>query len=577
MRTIRRIFIQYLLFLPVWSHAQNVGIGISNPLNKLHVSVAASGGTPFAPIFTPLVVEGNGHTYINLLSPNANETAVLFGKASDAASGSVMYNNTSTLNGFQFRANGNVTRMVLTSNGNLGIGLLTPNAKLSVSATGTELAGSAASTTFRTHAGSLGTTQGSEINLASIGFSSSNSSSLGIRAYRHTAGTDWTTTALILGYDMDNTIRAGGAFLVLNANGNIGIGTPTPLAKLHVYAGDGSLALFGPNSFGGQLYVGAGTNQAATSTAQVLSSDGNLHIDPAPGKNIYLGHHQPRDIIVNAFGGKVGVGTTGPSYTLDVTGSLNRIGNFVNTAASGSNIGVYASCVNAASEGFGLYGLGGYIGVYGRADVAGAGNRYGIQGHAASGTVDNIGVFGSGVGSGVNGQSAIGIYGTANGSGNNWAGFFAGSAFSTGVFVGSDRKLKSDITPLANALSIIHQLRPSAYTYKTTAYQQMNLPEGLQYGLIADEVQQVIPGIIKKAIQPAQYENLNDQNGRKLSDRVEFNAVNYTAIIPVLIAAVKEQQLMIEALKMKNEKADQQQIQINDLMNEIRLLKEKLK
>jgi hypothetical protein len=105
----------------------------------------------------------------------------------------------------------------------------------------------------------------------------------------------------------------------------------------------------------------------------------------------------------------------------------------------------------------------------------------------------------------------------------------------------------------------------------------MNLPEGLQYGLIADEVQPVIPGIIKKAIQPAQYENHDDQNGRRLSDRVEFNAVNYTGLIPVLIAAVKEQQAMIEVLRIKNEKIDQQEQQIVELIKEIKLIKEKLK
>jgi len=54
-----------------------------------------------------------GILYINLLSPDANETAILFGKASSAASGVIMYNNSSTLNGFQFRNNGNLTRMVI--------------------------------------------------------------------------------------------------------------------------------------------------------------------------------------------------------------------------------------------------------------------------------------------------------------------------------------------------------------------------------------------------------------------------------------------------------------------------------
>jgi N-acetylneuraminic acid mutarotase len=92
---------------------------------------------------------------------------------------------------------------------------------------------------------------------------------------------------------------------------NIGIGTASPAAKLHVSAGDASIALFGPSAVGGQLFVGASSsNPNVALTAQLLVSDGNLHIDPAAGKNLYLGFYQPRDIFMNPNGGNVGIGTT---------------------------------------------------------------------------------------------------------------------------------------------------------------------------------------------------------------------------------------------------------------------------
>jgi hypothetical protein len=77
----------------------------------MHLFNGLSGATPFASVFTPLVVENNSHTYINLISPEVAETGILFGKPSGAASGGILYNNAGNINGFQFRTNGNLTRM----------------------------------------------------------------------------------------------------------------------------------------------------------------------------------------------------------------------------------------------------------------------------------------------------------------------------------------------------------------------------------------------------------------------------------------------------------------------------------
>ena len=95
-----------------------MGISYSDPLNKLHIFNAPSGATPFFAGFTPLVVENNSHTYINMICPEVAETGILFGKPSNAASGGILYNNSSAPNGLQFRTNGNVTRMQIYNNGN---------------------------------------------------------------------------------------------------------------------------------------------------------------------------------------------------------------------------------------------------------------------------------------------------------------------------------------------------------------------------------------------------------------------------------------------------------------------------
>lgn len=243
--------------------------------------------------------------------------------------------------------------------------------------------------------------------------------------------------------------------------------------------------------------------------------------------------------------GKVGIGNLTPAHPLDVTGSTERTGNFVNASINVDNFGVYGSCNNTPNWGIGVYGEGAYYGVQGSATLAGGGSRTGLYGYGASGAATNYGATAYGYG----GTNAYGIYASASGASTaNWAGYFSGNLYAT-VYSGSDRKLKNDIKPLGNAMSIINQLNPSVYTYKTAEYKQMNLPEGLRYGLIADELQQVLPGLVKKAVQPAEYENHDEKNGKKLSDEVEFNAVNYTEIIPILIGAVKELSLENEELK----------------------------
>ena len=126
----KRLFILPLAFSSfIVVRAQNIGIGITTPRAKFHVYNGSSGNNSPA---GPMVVEGSVNTYINLLSPDANETGILFGNSYDGASGGIIYNNVSTLNGLQFRTEGNQTRMIITRDGDVGI-CSYPGASLDVS------------------------------------------------------------------------------------------------------------------------------------------------------------------------------------------------------------------------------------------------------------------------------------------------------------------------------------------------------------------------------------------------------------------------------------------------------------
>jgi hypothetical protein len=75
-----------------------------------------------------------------------------------------------------------------------------------------------------------------------------------------------------------NTLSPG---YTLDVNGNC-----------RIVSGDNSKTYYGPNSsWGGALYVGAGTSNLSTGTAQIISTTGNLHLDCGLSKATYLNYY----------------------------------------------------------------------------------------------------------------------------------------------------------------------------------------------------------------------------------------------------------------------------------------------
>lgn len=111
------------------STGTRIGIGISTPDSDLHIH-RASAGTVTAHSNAVLAVENSTNAYINLLTPAANESGILFGNTTSNVAGGVIYNVSSNPNGLQFRTNGNITKMVITDTGRVGIGTTAPAAGL---------------------------------------------------------------------------------------------------------------------------------------------------------------------------------------------------------------------------------------------------------------------------------------------------------------------------------------------------------------------------------------------------------------------------------------------------------------
>lgn len=100
------------------------------------------------------------------------------------------------------------------------------------------------------------------------------------------------------------------------------------------------------------------------------------------------------------------------------------------------------------------------------------------------------------------------------------------------VYNYSDARAKTDIQSLDNSLDRILKLRPVSYTFSDNSVQNKFKTggNGKEIGLLAQEVEKILPNIV-----------LTDPDGNKL--------INYTAIIPVMIDAIKTLQAEIEELK----------------------------
>jgi hypothetical protein len=106
-----------------------------------------------------------------------------------------------------------------------------------------------------------------------------------------------------------------------------------------------------------------------------------------------------------------------------------------------------------------------------------------------------------------------------------------GDAYASGgIFQNSDRSYKKDITLISDALSKINQISGYTYAYRTDEFPGMSFPQDRRAGVIAQEIKTILPEAVK---------DLKDGH----------MAVNYDALIPLLIEGMKEQQKQIEQLK----------------------------
>ena len=114
---------------------------------------------------------------------------------------------------------------------------------------------------------------------------------------------------------------------------------------------------------------------------------------------------------------------------------------------------------------------------------------------------------------------------------------------------------------LNSSLEKLLRLEPKTYYMKTDEYDFMNFSKTKQFGLIAQDVQEVFPELVQPGTHPAK---VDQKTGETIGQDVNFIGMDYTGLTPIMIQAIKEQQAQIEELK---KMLEAQQLLINELKN----------
>ena len=239
--------------------------------------------------------------------------------------------------------------------------------------------------------------------------------------------------------------------------------------------------------------------------------------------------------------GNIGIRTTTPSTYLhysnastinnfqtmwDVTNADDAVGRAqTSNANNGTRVWMgttnYSGAVWAAS---GLMGLA----------LNNSGTAIGVEGFSNS-------TAGTGVQAGFVGGTDI----TASGW-SLWSDGWAGGTTAWQNF--SDKRIKKNIQTIGGALQKIMLLRGVEFKYDLTNYPDLNIDtDTKQFGFVAQEVEQIFPEMVRNSKVPVSVFQM-DNKMKRATEHYEIKTLSYSGIIPIIVEAMQEQQLIINNL-----------------------------
>ena len=290
-----------------------------------------------------------------------------------------------------------------------------------------------------------------------------------------------------------------------------GIGTTTPITKLHVKSNGATFRLEGTDHTYMEFYPQGASNRFGWfGYPSANSVDLTISNQSATGALSIITNSLERFRINSS--GLVGIGNTAPISTL-------TIGNATGTIPG--EITLYPT--TGSFEG-------GQINI-----------KKSLVGSTADWIIDQYGTSAS--------EARLRIFNTTEANGiiikeNGFIGMgtsnptvrlhVAGDIIANSIAGSSDSRFKTNILPIENPLQKVLKLRGVTFDWKTKEFPNRMFSENRAIGFIAQEVEQVIPEVVQTE---------NSTEG--------FKSVQYDKVVALLVEAIKEQQKQIEQLQQK--------------------------
>lgn len=356
--------------------------GVSGSSNRVEVTDAASGGTPYfsavgsdTSVNLALFPKGGGNVGIGTLGPNLGKLQVFTSDGSAITTGLVLDNQNTAGKGtkIQFAQTGNsnevgrianfydadskwkmqlgtfgaLTALTIDAGGNVGIGTAGPSTGLHVAGANdsasfitSQNTGMSGSPSFQfgmnsgNNAGLIQLTAGKDIKFwngqyALTILGSNGSVGIGTASPNGKLSVQGTGTTYGLFVSTDGAGNVGN--LVVNNSGNVGIGTTAPAVNMHIYGATAARVRLDPASGqAGLEYALAGTRKFSL-------------YQWADGSSIRLWSDMLSNDLINLYSsgnvafpsGSVGIGTVGPETLLEVKDSSNSSNNGISLGDTG--------------------------------------------------------------------------------------------------------------------------------------------------------------------------------------------------------------------------------------------------